>query len=411
MKIAVIGAGIIGMTSAYELSVMGHEVTVFDKSGTIAENASFAPSGLIAPSLLHPMALSASAPNPFRRFLENLEKFSHLRHARPHDLQWLWQWSQHGDPENIHQTVQHLHTLYHYSSERRQSISSHACFEYEHNTGQLIIIRNDADEAKLRPRLTLLKSCGVVFRELSRNDCLKIEPALALSTDFQTGIYFPNDSSANCRQFAMLLKNEVQQKQVRFQFNTTVVKIQSSPTLGVHVQGESSSRNFDHIVLCTGSDSQRLLPTTNLRSATVSSYTLTLPVREPTLAPVASIGDLYNHTVIHRLGQRIRVCAGAELGTPTAHKKTKTIHRMYQMLEQLFPGAALHNTGEQIFKGSQLISGTGLPVIGASAIPGVWINTGHGYHGWGTACGAAKIIADLIAKKAPEIATTAFQPL
>ena len=84
---------------------------------------------------------------------------------------------------------------------------------------------------------------------------------------------------------------------------------------------------------------------------------------------------------------------------------------MYQMLEQLFPGAALHNTGEQVFKGSQLVSGSGLPVIGASTIPGVWLNIGHGNHGWGTACGAAKIIADLIAKKEPEIAVTAFHAL
>jgi D-amino-acid dehydrogenase len=143
----------------------------------------------------------------------------------------------------------------------------------------------------------------------------------------------------------------------------------------------------------------------------VSSYTLTLPVREPTLAPVASIADLHNQTIIHRLGQRIRVCAGAELGAPTAHKKSKTIHRMYQLLEQLFPGAALHNTGEQICKGSQLLSGNGLPMIGASAIAGVWINAGHGYHGWGTACGAAKIIADLVARKEPEIDASAFHAL
>jgi D-amino-acid dehydrogenase len=413
MKIAVIGAGIIGMTTAYELSVLGHDVTVFDKSGTVAEYASFAPNGLIAPSLLHPMALSACAVGSFQRFARNLRKFSNLRRARPHDLQWLWQWSQHGNPDTIHQTMQQLHTLYRYSMERMQTLSTHAHLDYEHNAGQLAMIRDDTEERAVRPHLNLLKSCGVAFRELSRNDCLKIEPALALSTEFQTAIYFPDDISANCRQFAMLVKNELQHKRVRFQFNTTVVEIQISPTLSLRVKGTSENQSFDHIVLCCGSQNQSLLPSTNtgMRNAVVSSYTLTLPVREPTLAPTASIADLHNHTIIHRLGQRIRVCAGAELGAPTTHKRAKTVHRMYQMLEQLFPGAAQHNTGEQIFKGSQSISSTGLPVIGASAVAGVWLNTDHGYHGWGTACGAAKIIADLIGKNEPEIAVAAFHPL
>ena len=413
MKIAVIGAGIIGITCAYELSALGHEVTVFDQSNAAAENASFAPNGLIAPSLLHPLALSACAPNLWQRFANNLKKFSSLRSVRAQDLQWLWQWSQHGAPESILETMQQLQSLYNYSMQRMLAIASHAHLEYEQNNGQLAILRNDADEAIVRPKLDLLKSCGVVFKELNRDECLKLEPALALSTVFQTGIYFPNDSSANCRQFAMLLKTELGQLRANFQFNKRVLEILTAPSLALRLEGEETTPSFDHIVLCTGTRTSALLPpaAARLHSASVSTHTLTLPVRESTLAPVSAVWDVQNSTAIHRLGQRIRVSAGAELGTPHHHKNKKTVNRLYQILEQLFPGAALHKTGEQIFKGSQLVSGTGLPVIGPSAIPGVWINAGHGYHGWGTACGSAKIIADLIAKKEPEISARAFHTL
>jgi D-amino-acid dehydrogenase len=413
MKIAVIGAGIIGITCAYELSVQGHEVTVYDQSGAAAENASFAPNGLIAPSLLHPLALSSSAPQQWQRFTQNLQKFSGLRGVRPHDLHWLWQWSQHGAPECIAQTMHQLHSLYHFSMERMRAIASHARLEYEHNAGQLAIVRNDKDEALLRPKLDLLKNCGIVFQELNRDQCLKIEPALALSTEFRTGIYFPNDSTANCRQFAMLLKAELSHKGAKFQFSRKVREILTSPHLALRTEGDEKTQSFDHIVLCTGAHTQALMPSANQRwqSSTVSSYTLTLPIRESTLAPVAAVWDIQNNTTVHRMGQRVRICAGTELTSPNNHKNKKTINRLYQILEQLFPGAVMHQSGEQICKSSSLVSGSGLPLLGASAVPGVWINAGHGFHGWGTACGSAKIIADLIAKKEPELAIEAFQAL
>jgi D-amino-acid dehydrogenase len=414
MRIAVIGAGIVGITSAYELAMDGHSVTLFDQSNAAAENASFAPSGLIAPSLLHPFALSARAPLQWQRFASNFNKLSNLRYTRPSDLQWLWQWSQHGAPDTLKATVQSLQSLYHYSMERMTTISSHARLEYEHNNGQIAIVRHAADEALLRPQLDLLKECGTPFKELSRNECLKLEPALALSTEFQTGIHFPNDATANCRQFAMLLKAELARKQTQFQFNQRVLRVQATPTPGLIVQGVPDVQYYDHIVLCAGTNSARLLPTNDARhwrTASISAHTLTLPIRESTLAPVGAIWDVQNSTTIHRLGQRIRICSGAEFGTSAVRKNSTTINRLYQILEQLFPGAALHQVGEQVFKGSQLVSSTGLPLIGASALPGIWLNAGHGFHGWGTACGSAKIIADLIAKKEPEIATQGFHAL
>ena len=411
MKIAVIGAGIIGITSAYELAAAGHAVTVFEKSNAAAEGASFAPCGLMAPSLLHPMALGTHAPGNWGRLRKNAQQFSLGRGLRMADLQWLWHWSLANQPAALPASIHSLQALYTYSLDRMRAIASHASLEFEQSTGQLAVLRTEADATALRPTLALLKECGVVFKELNRDETMKIEPALSLSTHFHTSIYFANDEVANCRQFAMLLKNELLHKKVDFQFNTPVAHIRTTPDLSLYIEGEAHSRPFDHIVVCTGTATQALLQPlhSHFSSANVCSYTLTLPTREATLAPRSAVLDIQSQITLHRLGQRIRLCGGAELGGSVLRKDSKTINKLYCMLEQFFPGAALHSTGAQVFKSSFNMASTGLPRVGASRIPGVWINAGHGVHGWGTACGSAKLIADFIAKKEPEISAQAFQ--
>lgn len=411
MKIAVIGAGITGISTAYALTAAGHSVTVFDKSSAAAEGASFAPNGLMAPSLLQTLAISACDTGQWRRVRNNANLLSLRSGARWHDLQWLWQWSQMGSTEHILPTIQNLQALYTYSSDCMRSITSHANFDMEQSNGHVAVLRTPADEALWRPRLTLLKQCGVIFQELSREECLKFEPALSLSTNFLTGLYFPNDQVANCRQFAMLLKAELLQKKVGFQFNAKVQEIRTSPRLSVYLEGESQARDFDHIVVCTGANIQALLQPlgSHLTGTILHNYSLTLPIRESTLAPRSAVFDTQSNITVHRLGQRVRVCGGAELGGHAEHKNKKIINQLYQTLETFFPGAAQHTASAQIFKAGQWITRTGMPRIGASRIPGVWINAGHGVHGWGTACGSAQLIADLIAKKEPEIATQAFQ--
>ena len=411
MKIAVIGAGIIGITSAYELATAGHAVTVFEKSNAAAEGASFAPSGLMAPSLVHPMALGAHPASQWSRLLKNAQLFSLGRGLRSADLQWLWQWSHAGQPASLPETIQSLQALYAYSMERMRAITSHASLEFEQSTGQLAVVRTEADEAALRPTLALLKESGIVFKELSREEAMKIEPALSLSTDFHASIYFPNDEVANCRQFAMLLKNELLNKKVDFQFNTHVAHIRTTPDLSLYIEGEAHARSFDHIVVCSGAATHSLLQPlqSDFSQANVCSYSLTLPIREATLAPRSAVLDTQTHITLHRLGQRIRLCGGAELGGTLLRKDTKVINKLYRMLEQFFPGAALHTAGAQVFKSSYSTTSSRLPRVGASRIPGVWINAGHGVHGWGTACGSAKLIADFIGKKEPGISALPFQ--
>ncbi len=413
MKIAVIGAGISGISSAFELVANGHDVTVFEKSNAAAEGASFATNGLMASSLMQPLTLSASEPSHWNRFLKNAKPLSVRSGMRWNDLQWLWQWSKYGNTETLTASIQNLRALYAYSLERMRSIASHANLDYEQSNGQLVILRTAEDENMLRPRLSLLKDCGVEFQILSHEQCVKYEPALSLSTEFHAGIHFPNDEVANCRQFAMLLKAELLQKNVDFQFNAKVKGIKTTPHLSILLEGDNQARPFDHIVLCAGSDTPMLLQALqcDFASTSICNYTLTLPIRETTLAPRSAVLDTKTNITLHRLGQRIRVCGGYELGADVSKKHKKTMNHMYQVMEQFFPGAAMHQAGSQIFKSSQLITATGLPYIGASRVAGLWINAGHGVHGWGTACGSAKLIADLITKKEPEIGALAFQRL
>ena len=109
---------------------------------------------------------------------------------------------------------------------------------------------------------------------------------------------------------------------------------------------------------------------------------------------------------ISRLGNRVRVAGSAEIGGDLAKKRPSAIQTLYKVLHDWFPGAAqLANTGAivQEWKGARPMLPDGPPLIGATGIPGVWINLGHGSSGWALSCGSARAVADLMAGRAPEV--------
>lgn len=407
MKIAVIGAGIIGITTAYELACDGHEVTVLEKTGAAAESASFANAGLVAPSGMLPLSMPAWPVTSALHFFRSLGQVAWKRKISSPELRWLWQWSHAGQSDTFLANRDCLQHLYAYSQDRMHQIAAAAQLEYERSTGQLHLIHSEAAHKTLQPRLAALKEAGVAFLEIQPEDAKKIEPALQNTETLHSAIHFPNDEVGNCRQYALLLKNAAQKMGVRFAFNTTASHIEVTPNLAVAIHGDPVARTYDNVVICTGGPSHPALAPLKIRLpiASVSGYTLSAAIREPLNAPRSAVTDMNSGIVITRLGNRIRVSGGAELGGKPATQDPKAVQSLYKALQNHFPGAAHYPSGTQIWKGSRNITFDGLPVIGASEIPGVWLNLGHGPHGWGLSSGAARILADLIMKKAPAVGT------
>jgi D-amino-acid dehydrogenase len=106
------------------------------------------------------------------------------------------------------------------------------------------------------------------------------------------------------------------------------------------------------------------------------------------------------------MGNRVRVAGSAEIGGLPDKKRASAVQTLYKVLHDWFPGAASladKRTAVQEWKGARPMLPDGPPVLGATGIPGVWLNLGHGSCGWALSCGSARVVADLISARAPEI--------
>jgi D-amino-acid dehydrogenase len=299
-----------------------------------------------------------------------------------------------------------------YSRTRLHEITEHFNLEYDRSTGYMVMLRGEKDRKIVQPGLQVLRDAGVTFHEVDAEQARKIEPALNTDTEFAGAIHLPQDEVGNCRQFALLLKNECQARGVTFEFNSTVAALSPASPGSLQVTGADGSPsqwNFNAVVVCGGVDSARLLAPAGLDVplASVWGYSISAPIREPLNAPRSGIMDERFKVAITRMGNRVRVAGSAEIGGAPEKKRANSIQTLYKVLHDWFPGAAqLANTGGatvQEWKGARPMLPDGPPLIGATGIPGVWINLGHGSSGWALSCGSARVIADLMSARRPDV--------
>ena len=410
MKIAVIGAGIIGVTTAYELACDGHEVTVLERRGAAAEEASFANAGLVAPGYVTPWA----APGMPTKVIAHLfSRYAPVKVGLPlsgRELVWMWKWYRACklDTYLVHRAQ--LQRLAFYSRERLHHITADLKLDYERSDGYMVLLRSERDSKLVQPGLQVLRDAGVTFKEITPLEARKIESALNPDTAFFGAVHLPHDEVGNCRQFALLLKNEAQRIGVRFSFNTTVTRVSSASGIAIGIEGENTPHRYDACVMCAGLDSVRLLAPLGLKLALVAvhGYSVSAAIREPLNAPRSAVMDERYKVAISRLGKRVRVAGSAELGGSLDSKRATALQTLYKVLHDWFPGAANLSSGVQEWKGARPMLPDGPPMIGASGIAGLWLNLGHGSSGWALSCGSARALADLLGGKAPNLDVSGF---
>ena len=406
MKIAIVGAGIVGVTTAYELARDGHAVTVFERRASAAEESSFANAGLLAPGLLRPWA-APGALGPARAPLLGRQALVRIASgATRADLAWLWRWRRNALQTSkgvLPPALAALEQLARYSHRRLHQTLETLQLDPETRRGGLVLLRSEAEHAALAPVLQLLRDAGVALHELDAEAARAIEPGLCPQTPLACALHLPGGELGNCRLFALMLRQAAQALGVEFMFGTTVRQLHTAPA-GVELAGDTRPQRFDAIVLCAGGASAELLRPLGLRLplAQLHGYTVSTPLRDELHAPLASVVDASQRISITRLGQRIRVAGGAELGHCATHHQP-TLERMYQVLTGWFPGGAQLSAGAQVWRGSRAMLPDGLPVLGLSGQPGLWLNIGHGDSGWALASGCARVLSDLMAQRTPEV--------
>ncbi len=406
MKIAIVGAGIVGVTTAHELAQDGHAVTVFEQRSAAAEEASFATGGLLAPGVLSPWSAPGASQTPayFGRHA-TLRLGSGLTLA---DLSWLRRWrraarasARSGEPLP---SLAALERLARYSHARLQHLAESLDLQFEHSPGALLLLRTPRDAQALAPALKALRDAGSTIREVDADTARTLEPGLSHALPLTSALHVPDGLAGNCRQFALLLRQAAQQHGAQFHFNTRVARLTGHPA-GVQVEGESAPRPFDAVVLCAGVQSAALLQPLGQRLPLVALHgsSVSAPLREELHAPLGVVVDVQTQTTIARLGQRVRVSGGAELGRSAAQAHPQTLKTLYRVLGECFPGGVSHSSGVQVWRGARPMLPDGPPAVGATAVPGLWLNLGHGASGWALACGSARALADQITGRTPDI--------
>lgn len=424
MRVAVIGAGIAGVCSAFELAADGHEVTVFERRGSVAAESSFAHSGLLAPAYL--TAWSALGR---RALLQPRRKHSSLQLSAAKLLSpALWRAARF-NPE----AARRLQPLLSYSQARQAELRHSLQLDYERSEGLLMLLRSARELAAVQTGVTLLTELGLPHQQLDAAECRALEPGLSPDTALAGGIRLPQDEVGNCRQFAHLIRGEARRLGARFRFHTTVQRIEpgtkpqilhayTPPEESLAAAGPDSDsgsdtrpetmepqlESFDAVVVCAAGESSALLRPLGLKLPllTWQGYSITAPLRQieahPDLGPRSGLVDAQYHVALSRIGQRVRVSGVTEIGghaTQMSQRATDTLHKV---LHDWFPGAAQYGAVQR-WRGARARVADGLPLLGASGLAGVWLNTAHADGGWSIANGAARALADQMAGRTPAV--------
>jgi D-amino-acid dehydrogenase len=411
MKVAVIGAGIAGICTAYELTKQGHETTVFEKNAAAAEGCSFASGGVLHPSLSLPLATPPWAGASGSDVIRSLREINAFSVHRTQRWSWLWRWSRANSDTSFLDSFSDLHHLARYSQTLLNEAASRTGFEFERSQGHLLIAHSQAQYASITPKLNWLKTLGVHCIEMDSDQIHRLEPSLAGVESLRCAWHFPSDEAINGRQYALLLKNECVRMGCSFKFGTEISDIAAghAPTIRL---ADGHSLQFDAVVLCVGDEIGQLISGSyKKRNFTkIASYSLSALIREPLNAPQSIVTDLETGNVITRIGNRVRVCGGHDIAMPGPKKRPQSIKQLYQTLQNLFPSAVHYGAENQIWKGHQAFTSDGLPCIGTCA-PGIWINAGHGANGLTLAHGCARTTSDLISGHKPEVEIQKFSIL
>jgi len=401
MKIAVIGAGTLGVTTALELISHGHSVAVYEKNAGVAQETSFATAGFLGPGLCQSWVGPGMVSYHLKRYFYTHSGIKH--HGLKYPVSWLLKWSKACATPHFEMKQAAMHRLAQYSQEVLKNLTEQHGLSYEMSQGSLVLLKSEIELSAYQAHLNLLKLADIPFKQMDAKETLQIEPALSTNEKLWGSLYFPNDVVANCRQFTLLAKQIAEDAGVNFRLGKQVQPLDSNEPLTIQAL-DSPDEKFDQVIVCAGIGTKEILKylPIPLPTLAVHGYTVSAAVREPIDAPLSGILDASSMVSISRMGQRIRVSGIHEYGL-NPKKPIDSVGLLFKVLNDWFPGAAKTTEIVQAWKGTRDVLADGLPLIGSSGVPGVWLNTGHGNHGWAFACGTARLLADMVTGRECEI--------
>ncbi|NWL10053.1 amino acid dehydrogenase [Paenarthrobacter nitroguajacolicus] len=407
MKLLVVGAGIIGVTTAYELARRGHEVAVVDREPGESRATSDATAGLIAPG--HSFAwASPSAPMELVKSLFSSDTSIRVKpRFDPELISWGLKFLRECTGPRAHRNTLAKLRLAQRSQQLFNTMISGEGMDFRPSGGGVLYLHRDQEGLRRAVEHgSIMRGYGQPQLVVSREELLALEPALAASRiRFVGAVHDESDSTGNPTVFATEVRKRCEELGVRFTFDTTIeaVRIDRLAADGLRVAALESERGdvmADGFVLAGGPESARLARTAGVRLPVypAKGYSLTAPINEGALAPALGGIDEKSLVAWSRFGDHLRMSATAEFAGYSLDYAKKDFDNILGAGQELFPGVLDYQRATYKV-GLRPMTPDGPPIIGRVGESNLYINTGHGHLGWTMACGAAEMLADQIEGK------------
>jgi D-amino-acid dehydrogenase len=396
LKLAVLGAGITGITAAWYLRQAGHDVQVLDRREGPGLETSFANGGQISADHAAPWARPDAPLQALKWMLREDAPLLFRLRADPAQWRWALQFLRNCTPARFRANAAQLVRLGRYSRAQLHVLRRETALQYDQVSRGILELYTDG-----RPLAPDMKT---------PQECIAIEPAVAaLKERLAGGSYLPDDESGDAYKFTAELAKLCVAKGVQFDFDVDIkgFSVENGKILNIRLQskdGAAVTCRADAYVLALGSYSPLLARPIgiDLPIYPLKGYSVTMPVRDPAAAWTVSLSDEAHKLVLSRLGERLRIAGTAELnGYNTAINMVRCDAIVKRVME-LFPDAG-DPSQATYWAGLRPATPSNLPCIGRTKYPNLYLNTGHGTLGWTLACGSGRALADIVGGRKPEV--------
>jgi len=405
MRIFVLGSGVVGVSSAYYLARAGHDVTVLDRQPGPALETSFANAGQISPGYAAPWAAPGIPLKAIKWMFETHAPLAMRPDGTLFQLQWVWQMLMNCTKDRYAINKARMVRLAEYSRDCLQQLRNETGIAYEaRQGGTLQVFRTQKQLDGAAKDIAVLKDAGVPFELLSAAELARAEPSLAKAGGKLTGgLRLPNDETGDCQMFTTRLAEMASELGVKFRYGVDLdgLAVDGGKVSGVKCAGQLL--RADAYVVALGSYSTHFLSDlVKIPVYPLKGYSITVPIVNAAAAPVSTVLDETYKIAVTRFDDRIRVGGMAEVVGFDKRLNPARRATLEMVVNDLFPGAGA--TSEATFwTGLRPMTPDGTPIVGPTALPNLYLNTGHGTLGWTMSCGSGQLLADLMSGRKPAI--------
>ncbi|QPM89713.1 D-amino acid dehydrogenase [Pseudooceanicola algae] len=399
MKIVVIGAGVVGVTTAWYLTRDGHEVTVLEAREGVALETSFGNAGGVCPGFAGPWA----APGMPLKAMGWMFRAAAPLKIRPQAslAQWSWlaRFTANCTASRFAANKAEMQRVAHYSKDCLVALREETGIAYDHGTGGVLQIFQTADEVAAGERsAAVLRRMEVPHRLLDAREVLEVEPGLARSDlEMAGGLQLTTDETGDCHLFCKALAARAAEAGARFRFNAPVTGFRREGGRIASLSLGAEEITADAFVVATGPWTALLKPLgLKVPVYPVKGYSLTAQITDPQAAPRSSVMDEHSKVMITRLGSRLRAAGVAELAGFDRAMPAPVLSALRKRVEALFPGAAAYEEASY-WHGFRPMTPGGPSRVERTGYHNLYLNLGHGSNGWTQAAGTGRMLADLVA--------------